>query len=211
MALSVNTEGNCGIQSATKRNGFGHPILSLSHFSQSEAAPYDTRYQPIPNCSSVSLTHDYAKWVNGWQDRLDKLVRDYWDLRLLVLFPVTAALRYLFALARRFRLEGFGIRAAIHANPDLLSNVRALVIVCAVHAANCTLRPRLRGAQFSMISTNASAVKAPTPGCVLSRFASGHFSTSCSIAWLSSANRRDPLPGPFKSVCRKCAAGCADS
>jgi hypothetical protein len=79
IALSVNTEGNCGIQSATKRNGFGHPILSLSHFSQSEPAPYDTRYQPIPNCSSVSLTHDYAKWVNGRQDRLHKLVRDYWD------------------------------------------------------------------------------------------------------------------------------------
>ena len=59
----------------------------------------------------------------------------------MVRFPVIAALRYLFALARRFRFEGFGIRAAIHANPDLLSNVRALVIVCAVHAGNCTLRP----------------------------------------------------------------------
>jgi hypothetical protein len=33
----------------------------------------------IPNCSNVSLTRDYAKWVNGRQDRLDKLVRDYWD------------------------------------------------------------------------------------------------------------------------------------
>jgi hypothetical protein len=53
--------------------------------------------------------------------------------RLLVRFSVTAALRHLFALARRFRFEGFGIGAAIHANPDLLSNVRALVIVCAVH------------------------------------------------------------------------------
>jgi hypothetical protein len=52
---------------------------------------------------------------------------------------VTAALRYLFALARRFRFEGFGIRAAIHANPDLLSTVRALVIVCAAHAPNCAL------------------------------------------------------------------------
>ena len=64
-------------------------------------------------------------------------------------FLVTAAFRYLLALARRFGFEGFGIRAAIHANPDLLRNVRALVIVCAVHPANCTLRPRLRGAQFS--------------------------------------------------------------
>jgi hypothetical protein len=33
----------------------------------------------IPNCSCVSLTRDYAKWVNGRQDRLDKLVRDYCD------------------------------------------------------------------------------------------------------------------------------------
>jgi hypothetical protein len=33
----------------------------------------------IPNCSNVSLTRDYAKWVNGRQDRLDKLVRDSWD------------------------------------------------------------------------------------------------------------------------------------
>jgi len=33
----------------------------------------------IPNCSSVSLTRDYAKWVNRRQDRLNKLVRDYWD------------------------------------------------------------------------------------------------------------------------------------
>jgi hypothetical protein len=41
-----------------------------------------------------------------------------------------------------------------------------------------------------MISTKASAVKAPTPGCVINRFASGHFSTSCSIAWLNSAIRR---------------------
>ncbi len=53
--------------------------------------------------------------------------------RLLVRFSVTAALRHLFALARRFRFEGFGIGAAIHANPEPLSNVRALVIVCAVH------------------------------------------------------------------------------
>ena len=38
-----------------------------------------------------------------------------------------------------------------------------------------------------MISTNAIAVSGPTPGCVASRCASGHFSTSCSTAWLSSA------------------------
>lgn len=54
-------------------------------------------------------------------------------------FLVTAAFRYLLALARRFGFEGFGIRAAIHANPDLLSTVRALVIVCAAHAPNCAL------------------------------------------------------------------------
>ena len=42
-------------------------------------------------------------------------------------FLVTAAFRYLLALARRFGFEGFGIRAAIHANPELLSNVRALL------------------------------------------------------------------------------------
>jgi hypothetical protein len=59
---------------------------------------------------------------------------------------VTAALRYLFALARRFRFEGFGIRAAIHANPDLLSTVRALVIVCAAHAPNCALATPTRRA-----------------------------------------------------------------
>ena len=47
-------------------------------------------------------------------------------------FLVTAAFRYLLALARRFGFEGFGIRAAIHANPDLLRNVRALTIMCAV-------------------------------------------------------------------------------
>ena len=47
-------------------------------------------------------------------------------------FLVTAALRYLLALARRFGFEGFGIRAAIHANPDLLRNLRALTIMCAV-------------------------------------------------------------------------------
>src|SRR5450759_2553095 len=38
-----------------------------------------------------------------------------------------------------------------------------------------------------MISTKASAVSGPTPGCVLNRCASGHFSTSCSIACVSSA------------------------
>src|SRR6266481_8296154 len=38
-----------------------------------------------------------------------------------------------------------------------------------------------------MISTKASAVSGPTPGWVISRRASGHFSTSCWIAWLSSA------------------------
>ena len=37
-----------------------------------------------------------------------------------------------------------------------------------------------------MISTKANAVKAPTPGCVITRRASGHFSTSCSTAWLNS-------------------------
>src|SRR5713226_10043841 len=39
-----------------------------------------------------------------------------------------------------------------------------------------------------MINTKASAVIEPTPGCVRKRCASGHFSTSCSIAALSSAN-----------------------
>jgi hypothetical protein len=86
-------------------------------------------------------TPSWSLWAAG------ELVRRDW--RLLVRFPVTAALRYPFALARRFRFEGFGIRAAIHANPDLLSAVRALVIVCAVHAPNCTLGPRPRGEQFS--------------------------------------------------------------
>jgi hypothetical protein len=38
-----------------------------------------------------------------------------------------------------------------------------------------------------MISTKASAVKAPTPGWVLSRRASGHFSASCSIGGLAHA------------------------
>jgi hypothetical protein len=38
-----------------------------------------------------------------------------------------------------------------------------------------------------MISTKASAVREPTPGCVLNRCASGHFSTSCSIACVSCA------------------------
>ena len=38
-----------------------------------------------------------------------------------------------------------------------------------------------------MISTKASAVSEPTPGCVLKRCASGHFSASCSIACVSSA------------------------
>src|ERR1022692_4730194 len=38
-----------------------------------------------------------------------------------------------------------------------------------------------------MIKTNASAVNAPTPGCVCSRRASGHFSASCSIACVNSA------------------------
>ena len=38
-----------------------------------------------------------------------------------------------------------------------------------------------------MISTKASAVREPTPGCVRNRCASGHFSASCSIAALSSA------------------------
>jgi hypothetical protein len=32
-----------------------------------------------------------------------------------------------------------------------------------------------------------SAVKAPTQGCVIRHRASGHFSTSCSIAWLNPA------------------------
>src|SRR5713101_232913 len=38
-----------------------------------------------------------------------------------------------------------------------------------------------------MISTKASAVSAPTPGWVLKRCASGHFSASCSMASVSSA------------------------
>ena len=38
-----------------------------------------------------------------------------------------------------------------------------------------------------MINTKASAVSAPTPGCVCKRCASGHFSTSCSTACVSSA------------------------
>src|SRR5215472_1860902 len=38
-----------------------------------------------------------------------------------------------------------------------------------------------------MISTKASAVNAPTPGCVISRCAEGHCSASCSMAWLNSA------------------------
>src|SRR5215467_16169335 len=38
-----------------------------------------------------------------------------------------------------------------------------------------------------MISTNPSAVSAPTPGWVIRRWASGHFSASCSIAWLNSS------------------------
>ena len=38
-----------------------------------------------------------------------------------------------------------------------------------------------------MISTKAKAVREPTLGCVLNRCASGHFSTSCSIACVSSA------------------------
>src|SRR5580692_2412689 len=37
-----------------------------------------------------------------------------------------------------------------------------------------------------MINTKAKAVSAPTPGCVRKRRASGHFSTSCSIACVSS-------------------------
>jgi len=38
-----------------------------------------------------------------------------------------------------------------------------------------------------MINTKASAVSAPTPGCVCKRCASGRFSTSCSMACVSSA------------------------
>jgi hypothetical protein len=38
-----------------------------------------------------------------------------------------------------------------------------------------------------MISTNASAVSAPTPGYVIKRCAAGHFSASCSKACVSSA------------------------
>jgi hypothetical protein len=37
-----------------------------------------------------------------------------------------------------------------------------------------------------MINTKAKAVSAPTPGCVRKRRASGHFSTSCSIACVRS-------------------------
>src|ERR1017187_2127024 len=38
-----------------------------------------------------------------------------------------------------------------------------------------------------MISTKASAVSDPTPGCVLKRCASGHFSASCSMVCVNSA------------------------
>src|SRR5271155_2126654 len=38
-----------------------------------------------------------------------------------------------------------------------------------------------------MISTNASAVRGPTPGCVISRCTSGHFLASCSTAAVSSS------------------------
>src|SRR5579863_6805371 len=37
-----------------------------------------------------------------------------------------------------------------------------------------------------MISTKASAVSGPTPGCVIKRCASGHFSTSCSMVCVRS-------------------------
>jgi hypothetical protein len=39
---SVRIAGNCGIQRATKRTGFGRSMLSLSHSTQSEAAPHNT-------------------------------------------------------------------------------------------------------------------------------------------------------------------------
>src|SRR5229473_1177328 len=48
-----------------------------------------------------------------------------------------------------------------------------------------------------MINTKANAVSAPTPGCVCSRRASGHFSTSCSMACVSSA-----IVGVRRSNCR---------
>jgi hypothetical protein len=119
----------------------------------------------MPARSSDCCTH--ARLANGVRDRADILSvtrlmsrdAESWaeerelvsGSELLVRFSVTAALRHLFALVRHFRFEGFGIRAAIHANPDLLSNVRALGIVCAIHAPHCSLRPRLRGAQFSFL------------------------------------------------------------
>jgi hypothetical protein len=82
---------------------------------------------------STGPGQEYKHEVGGGE-RLGNLgTGGYWSG-----FPVTAALRYLLVLARRFRSEGLGFRAAIHANPDLLGTVRALVIVCAVHAPNIT-------------------------------------------------------------------------
>jgi hypothetical protein len=51
--------------------GYGDGILAAYR-------PLD-RFEDRCCCSNVSVTRDYAKWVDGRQDRLDKLVRDYWD------------------------------------------------------------------------------------------------------------------------------------
>jgi hypothetical protein len=45
--------------------------------------------------------------------------------------------------------------------------------------------PQRNRSAFPMMSTKPSAVSGPTPGCVANRFASGHFSTSCSITCVS--------------------------
>src|SRR5215472_673088 len=46
---------------------------------------------------------------------------------------------------------------------------------------------RLRGGHGCILAASGSAVSAPTPGWVIKRWAGGHFSTSGSMAWLSSA------------------------
>jgi hypothetical protein len=101
------------------------------------------RVEQIENeFDGVVLQDDVKTMFLTMQRLITRVLRLMGTQRLLVQFPFTAAsLRYLFALGRRFRFERFGIRATIHAYPDLLINIRALVIVCAVHAANCTLRP----------------------------------------------------------------------
>ena len=81
------------------------------------------------------------------QPTTENLITSYWEEEDYVPPTVKQGLKastvYLYLqIWEQFLKEHFTgpIRAAIHANPDLLRNIRALVMVCAVHAASCTVR-----------------------------------------------------------------------